>query len=466
MRKLFFLLLILTIIISPSYASLTLSTDFKNGEDIELSGSVVWLSTDDSSVTSDITRFCKEPTDLSLANGETESVSCLIENPENVFDSGNYNIHAEFRTDSMTLYSKEKAFKYDGCSFCNGVLCSEDNCRGLGKCLFEKDLLGGTCLSCKDAGIKTCEDYGSDQKECLETNPCRIENCTWNGENCVTKKPFRILVVPLVSSSGEPMVIRSQQGDKTQINEFTFTKKPYLFDDDFISELKSKFPCDINFQIKYTFPLDLPHPKSMGGDSLREEVMNHIKDEKRQNDYDYIVATIESVTVFIQSNTDSSYSTFIINSQRYGDILISPAYRINDPTTGELEEISGSEHIEICAHELGHFFGLCDEDYATGSISATSCPTGIATCSTFKDSSTSEHSDELNSNCLACSTGTCCPNKPEKGEASLMCTLNICNRGCIPGSEFSKSSKCHLMKELVKNGYCKPDKEKENEYCS
>ncbi len=86
----------------------------------------------------------------------------------------------------------------------------------------------------------------------------------------------------------------------------------------------------------------------------------------------------------------------------------------------------------VCSHEFGHTFGLCDEGY--GNSLCNDCASGIC-----------------NVGGLECSgIGHCCPNKPELN--SIMCSVDLCNRGCSFGNQFAPSSYTHLEKEL--NKYC------------
>jgi|GEM_PF-2932556 len=86
----------------------------------------------------------------------------------------------------------------------------------------------------------------------------------------------------------------------------------------------------------------------------------------------------------------------------------------------------------VCSHEFGHTFGLCDEGY--GNSLCNGCSSGIC-----------------NLGGTDCSgAGHCCPNQPEQN--SIMCSSDLCNRGCSYGDEFAPSSYAHLEKEL--NKYC------------
>ena len=86
----------------------------------------------------------------------------------------------------------------------------------------------------------------------------------------------------------------------------------------------------------------------------------------------------------------------------------------------------------VCSHEMGHTFGLCDEGY--GNSLCPHCDSGICALG----------------GTLCEGSGPCCPNKPEKN--SIMCSRDICGRGCTFGRRFAPSSYSHLEKEL--NKYC------------
>lgn len=87
----------------------------------------------------------------------------------------------------------------------------------------------------------------------------------------------------------------------------------------------------------------------------------------------------------------------------------------------------------VCSHELGHTFGLCDEGY--GNSLCSHCTSGIC-----------------NVGGTGCSgRGHCCPNKPEQN--SIMCSKDLCGRGCSYGNKFGSTSYAHLEVEL--NKYCR-----------
>ncbi|MEM5829294.1 MAG: hypothetical protein QW040_00400 [Candidatus Aenigmatarchaeota archaeon] len=88
---------------------------------------------------------------------------------------------------------------------------------------------------------------------------------------------------------------------------------------------------------------------------------------------------------------------------------------------------------EVCSHELGHTFGLCDEGY--GNSLCPNCPSTI--CNTGR---------------FGCSgVGHCCPNTPEQN--SIMCSFDYCGRGCSYGNRFGQTSYAHLEREL--SNYCR-----------
>jgi len=462
MRKVIFLL-VLIVILSPVQA-LLFSTDFKNGEGKVLSGKVIWLSTDSSGVARDITSFCKNPDSLSLQDGEIKQVICIIESPEYAFGaSGNYRIRAMFDAGSIKIPSKEKSFEYGGCSSCEGILCSQEKCSILGSCLFKKSAIGGDCVSCKGEGITTCEDYGSNQATCLTQNPCKLENCIWNGEKCMTKRALKILVVPLVSGEGKPIrTTFSDQGNIIKHQLFTFTKEPNLFGDYFASGLSAWFPGNMDISIESTEPLDISRLDLTSGATYTDSILEYATAQKKQ-DFDIVIATLESMTRYEGNELDNSPNIEVLDGLSIGKLQLIPFYQVNAKLDKDLlknlEKFDDEYMAENLAHELGHFFGLCDEGYATGDLET--CSSKIATC---KESKPSTKSDGSASSCLICSSGPCCPNKPEKN--SLMCSYDGCERGCTSGSFFAKSSKCHLVKELANNGYCDYDSKKENEYCN
>jgi len=99
--------------------------------------------------------------------------------------------------------------------------------------------------------------------------------------------------------------------------------------------------------------------------------------------------------------------------------------------------IVGREGIITITHELGHTFGLCDEGYGSGSCSPLqpACQSGL--CSAGGGTQ--------------CSGETyCCPNSPEQD--SIMCTNDICDRGCSYAESFAFTSYNHLKNELL--SYC------------
>lgn len=104
---------------------------------------------------------------------------------------------------------------------------------------------------------------------------------------------------------------------------------------------------------------------------------------------------------------------------------------------------SESNILRTTSHEMGHTFGLCDEGY--GNALCSDCQGGICSYSgidcyppvTLKE-------------CIADLNGYPCPNKPEPN--SIMCSLDLCNRGCSNGNVFAPSSYAHLEREL--NKYC------------
>lgn len=107
------------------------------------------------------------------------------------------------------------------------------------------------------------------------------------------------------------------------------------------------------------------------------------------------------------------------------------------------------------SHELGHTFGLCDEGY--GNAECVDCMGGLCKyggsyCCPPVNRDTCIYLHV--SPCCPTLTGVCrgyeCPNEPEGN--SLMCSIDLCGRGCSYGSRFAPSSYKHLEKEL--NMYC------------
>lgn len=102
---------------------------------------------------------------------------------------------------------------------------------------------------------------------------------------------------------------------------------------------------------------------------------------------------------------------------------------------------SGTRITNVCTHEMGHTFGLCDEGYGGGRCS--SCPSGWYTVGgrDCYDNCYVPEGEEL----------YCCPNVPEKD--SIMCSMDACRYGCSEGYAFTSTSYTYLRSRIIQQ-YC------------
>jgi len=117
---------------------------------------------------------------------------------------------------------------------------------------------------------------------------------------------------------------------------------------------------------------------------------------------------------------------------KHGSYVYQPGILGYTLKNGEIVVTIDRDIGNVCSHELGHTFGLCDEGY--GNSMCSQCTSGIC-----------------NIGGLRCSgSGHCCPNSPEQN--SIMCSQDYCGRGCNEGNRFGLTSYAHLEKELI--SYC------------